>query len=193
MSFKTIVAVALLVMPLAAQEQGRSSTCTVHYENRNQIDYGPLVVQDVKGTITDPQQVAVPKVCAGIFTEKDHKLIATAESDAEGKFSLQSVPPGRYRLVVKADPLCAANVPLHVVKGQKQKQVLQVHMKPAGGPGVNPKLSGKDHLGAPSVGTFFVSTGGRRGTAALVIVQLRLPCPARVRSVLRSSANSDHS
>jgi hypothetical protein len=30
MSIKAIVAVALLVMPLAAQEQGRSSTCTVH-------------------------------------------------------------------------------------------------------------------------------------------------------------------
>jgi hypothetical protein len=132
MSIKTIAAVALLVMPLAAQEQGRSSTCTVHYENHNQIDYGPLVVQDVKGTITDLQQVAIPKVCAGIFTEKDHKLIATTESDADGKFSLQSVPPGRYRIVVKADPLCAANVPLRVVKGQKQKQVLQVHMKPRG-------------------------------------------------------------
>jgi hypothetical protein len=72
MSIKTIAAVALLVMPLAAQEQGRCSTCKVHYENHNQIDYGPLVVQDVKATITDPQQVAVPKVCAGIFTEKDH-------------------------------------------------------------------------------------------------------------------------
>ena len=103
MSIKTIVAVALLVMLLAAQEQGRSSTCTVHYENHTQIDYGPLVVQDVKGTITDPRQVAVPKVCAGIFTEKDHKLIATTESDADGKFSLQSVPPlpvGNELLVV---------------------------------------------------------------------------------------------
>ena len=132
MIIKTIVGVALLVMPLAAQEQGRSSACTVHYENHNQIDYGPLVVQDVKGTITDPQQVAVPKVCAGIFTEKDHRLIATTESDADGRFSLQSVPPGRYRLVVKADPLCAANVPLQVVKSQKKKQVLRVHMKPRG-------------------------------------------------------------
>lgn len=102
------------------------------YENHNQTDYGPLIVQDVKGAITDPQQVAVPKVCVGIFTEKDHKLVATTESDAEGKFSLQSVPPGRYRLVVKADPLCAANVPLQVVKSQKKKQVLHVHMKPRG-------------------------------------------------------------
>ena len=48
----------------------------VEYENHNQIDYGPLIVQEVKGTIIDPQQVAVPKVCVGIFTEKEHKLVA---------------------------------------------------------------------------------------------------------------------
>jgi hypothetical protein len=132
MSIKAIAAVALLVLPLAAQEQGRSSTCIVQYENHNQIDYGPLVVQDVKGSITDSQQVAVPKVCVGIFTQEDHKLVATTKSDADGKFSLQSVPPGRYRLVVKADPLCAANVPLRVVNRQEKKQILQVHMKPRG-------------------------------------------------------------
>ena len=99
-----VAAVALLVLPLAARGQGHSSPCIVQYENHNQVDYGPLVVQDVKGTITDPQQVAVPKACVGIFTEKDHKLVATTKSDADGKFSLQSVPPGQYRLVVKADP-----------------------------------------------------------------------------------------
>jgi hypothetical protein len=127
-----IFAAALLAAPSFARQKGDSSPCVAGYENHNQIDYGPLVVQDVQGTITDPQQVAVPKVCVGIFTEKDHKLVATTESDADGKFSLQSVPPGRYRLVVKADPLCAANVPLQVVKSQKKKQVLRVHMKPRG-------------------------------------------------------------
>jgi hypothetical protein len=127
-----VFAAALLVAPSFAQQKGDSSTCVAEYENHNHIDYGPLVVQDVKGTITDPQHSAVPKVCVGIFTEKDHKLVGTTESDADGKFSLQSVPPGRYRLIVKADPLCAANVPLQVVKHQKKKQVLQVHMKPRG-------------------------------------------------------------
>lgn len=128
-----IFAVALLAEPsFAAQQKGESSPCMAEYENHNQIDYGPLIVQEVKGRITDPQQVAVPKVCVGVFTEKEHKLVAAAESDADGKFSLQSLPPGRYRLVVKADPLCAANVPLQVVKHQKKKQVLQVHMKPRG-------------------------------------------------------------
>jgi hypothetical protein len=126
-----VFAAALLAAPSFAQN-GDSTPCVAEYENHNQIDYGPLVVQDVKGTITDPQQVAVPKVCVGIFTEKDHKLVATTESDADGKFSLQSVPPGLYRLVVKAEPLCAANVPLQVVKQQKKKHALLVHMKPRG-------------------------------------------------------------
>lgn len=127
-----IVAAVLLAAPSFAQQKADSSSCVAEYENHNQTDYGPLIVQEVKGTITDPQQGAVAKVCVGIFTEKDHKLVATTESDTDGKFSLQSVPPGRYRLVVKADPLCAANVPLHVVKHQKKKHVLLVHMKPRG-------------------------------------------------------------
>ena len=69
------------------------------------MNYGPVVVQDVKGAITDPEQVAVPKVCEGIFTEKDHKLVATTESDADGKSSLQVFSLEGIRLVVKADPL----------------------------------------------------------------------------------------
>jgi hypothetical protein len=127
-----IVTGALLAAPSFAQHKGDSSPCMAEYENHNQIDYGPLIVNEVKGTITDPQQVAVPKVCVGIFTENEHKLVATTESDPDGKFSLQSLPPGRYRLVVKADPLCAANVPLQVVRHQKKKQVLHVYMKPRG-------------------------------------------------------------
>jgi hypothetical protein len=127
-----ILALAVLAAPSFAQQKGDSSPCMAEYENHNQIDYGPLVVQDVKGTITDPQQSAVPKVCVGIFAEKDHKLVATTESDADGKFALQGVPPGRYRLVVEADPLCAANVPLQGVKRRKKKQVLRVHMKARG-------------------------------------------------------------
>ena len=128
-----IFAAVLSATPsLTAQQKGDSSRCMVEYENHNQIDYGPLVVQEVRGRITDPQQFAVPKVCVALFTEAEHKLIATTESDTEGRFSLPNVAPGRYRLIVKADPLCAANVPLQVVKHQRKKRVLQVHMKPRG-------------------------------------------------------------
>lgn len=125
-------AAALLAVPSFGQQKRDSSPCMVEYENHNQIDYGPLIVRAVKGAITDPSQGAVPKVCVGIFNEKDHKLVATTESDADGMFSLQGVPPGQHRLVVKADPLCAANVPLRVVKSQTKKDVLLVHMQPRG-------------------------------------------------------------
>jgi len=126
------VAWAFLVVPSFAQQKVGSSPCVLEYEDHNQIYYGPLVVQEVMGTITDPGQGAVQKVCIGAFTETDHKLVAATESDADGKFSLQGIPPGRYRLVVKAEPLCAANVPLRVVRNQWKKQVLRVHMKPRG-------------------------------------------------------------
>jgi hypothetical protein len=76
-------AVALLAEPLFAQQKEDSSACMAEYENHNQIDYGPLIVQEVEGTITDPQRVAVPKVCVGIFTQKEHNVVATAETDAE--------------------------------------------------------------------------------------------------------------
>ncbi len=102
----------------------------VEYENHNQIDYGPLVIRDVMGTVTDSQPV--PKACIGVFTGTDHKLVTTTESDEDGRFSLPDLSPGRYRLVVKADPLCAANVSIEVVKHQKKNKVLQVHMKPRG-------------------------------------------------------------
>lgn len=71
-----IFAAALLFEPLYAQRKG-GSPCIAAYENHNQVDYGPLIVQEVTGIITDPQRRAVPQACVGIFTEKDHKLVAT--------------------------------------------------------------------------------------------------------------------
>ena len=45
------------------------------YENRNQTDYGPRGTA-IRGTAKDSQGVAIPKVCVGVFTETEHKLVA---------------------------------------------------------------------------------------------------------------------
>ncbi|HTZ48557.1 MAG TPA: carboxypeptidase-like regulatory domain-containing protein [Verrucomicrobiae bacterium] len=127
-----LIVAAMLGAPAFAQQKGTSSPCVAEYENHNPIDCGPLVVQHVKGTLTDPQHSPMPKVCVCIFTEEDHKLVASTESDVDGQFFLRSIPPGRYRLVVKAEPLCAANVPLQIEKSHKKRQFLRVHMKPRG-------------------------------------------------------------
>jgi hypothetical protein len=127
-----LVSTLLACLPLASQQGKTQSTCAVEYENHNQIDYGPLTIQELKGTVTDPQKAAMPKVCLAVFTEQGHKLVAVTETDGDGTFSFQSLPPGRYRLIAKAEPLCAANVPLRVVRRLTRKQVLLVHMEPRG-------------------------------------------------------------
>jgi len=63
------------------------------------INYGPLKLATLRGTVADPQQVLIPQVCAGVFTEKDYKLVAFAESDEEGRFTLPQIASGDYRLV----------------------------------------------------------------------------------------------
>ena len=131
-STSLIVAALFASPPLFSQQKRESSPCVADYENHNQVEYRPLIVQAVNGTVVDLAQEAVSQVCVAIFAEKDHALIATTQSDANGKFSLEKIRPGRYRLVVKADPLCAANVPLRVVKNTKKKMALRVHMKARG-------------------------------------------------------------
>jgi hypothetical protein len=116
----------------ASQGNVDSSICAPKYVDRNQIDNGPLVIEHIAGTISDPGQVAIPGACLALFTDKTHKLVKKTQSDDKGKFSLARVPPEKYRLVVTADTLCAANVRLHVVGRAMKKHVLQIHMKGAG-------------------------------------------------------------
>jgi hypothetical protein len=102
------------------------------YENRNQIDYGPLRVGVIKGIAVDSQRVTIPKICVGVFTEAEHKLVATIETNGNGEFELKSLPNGDYRLVAKYPGFCPANARLRVQMRSHSKRKLTVHMKPAG-------------------------------------------------------------
>jgi hypothetical protein len=120
-----------------AQQSGDSSQCSTAYENHNQIDYGPLKVRVVKGTsviqVGTQKQSAVTEACFILFTEKDHKLVASVKADSDGRFELKDVAPGRYRLVARAEGLCTANIPLAVVKPPRRKKTeILVHFRPAG-------------------------------------------------------------
>lgn len=130
--FLLLCAVLLFAHSLSTQQKAASSSCIATYENHNQTDYGSLIVQEVKGTVLDPHQSPIRGACVGIFTENEHRLVATIESGEDGGFRLSKAPPGHYRLVVSARPLCVANVPLLVVKRHSKRQQIQVHMKPHG-------------------------------------------------------------
>ena len=112
------------------------------YENHNQVDPRPLSLRELTGRVLtevdEPAQVVGPVsgACLGLFIEQDHHLVATATADKEGHFEFGAVAPGRYRLVVRANGLCAANVPLQIAaksRSRKQKNSeIVVHMRPAG-------------------------------------------------------------
>lgn len=139
-----LVTSALVGLTVIGQQREAPCNIPIKYENRNQVDPKPLSIDlvsgqvvvtsgEVNGTVRDIG--AVTEACLGLFTEKDHQLVATASVDSEGRFMLSAVPEGKYRLVVRADPLCVANVPLSIVRSkrgaQKRKQIV-IHMRAAG-------------------------------------------------------------
>jgi hypothetical protein len=114
-----------------AQEPPCKATMT--YENHNQVDPKPLKLHGINGRTNDEQGMPIPRVCVGIYSEKDHKLVATTETAEDGHFALGKLPPGRYRLVAKHEVLCSANVPLIVTSPQsRSKKELILHMNVAG-------------------------------------------------------------
>lgn len=127
------VAVWLLTLGPAALSHEAGEVCKgLTYENRNQTDYGPLRVPVIRGIATDAQGVAVPKVCLGIFTEPDHKLISSTETDNVGRFEFKDISKGNYRLVAKYDGFSPANAKLRVETHSQNKKPLTVQMRFAG-------------------------------------------------------------
>jgi len=101
-----------------------------HYEQHNMVDYGPLQLSSgINGSAIDPSGFAVNRACVFVFTETGHHLITATQADRDGRFKL-ILKHGRYRIVVKASPLCAANIPVRVV--QLGSKSLVAHRMPAG-------------------------------------------------------------
>jgi hypothetical protein len=136
------VAILLNGMQPCAQQPSEPCKQAIAYENHNQSDPGPLSVDSLTGRVIaeagdDAQEIGpVPGACLGLFTEEEHRLIATATADQEGRFQFGKVSNGEYRLVVLVGRLCTANVPLKV-SGERRgkvagKRQLVIHMMPRG-------------------------------------------------------------
>jgi len=106
------------------------------YENWNRVDYGPIKVSHIHGqAILDYDGMhpgsPVAHACLSLFSEKGHKWVIAILADDEGKFSLGSVSPGRYRLVARSPGLCSANVPIILIesmnKNPKESGRLLIH------------------------------------------------------------------
>jgi Carboxypeptidase regulatory-like domain len=101
-------------VPAFVFAQGIPSTTDSSYEDHNQVDPKPLRMNFAAGFARDKQGFPIPHVRIFVFTEKDHRLIASAESDQQGMFRFNRLEPGTYRMVAKYDGLCPANVPIRI-------------------------------------------------------------------------------
>lgn len=134
----TIITILFLASLVNAQAPKCQSP--IEYGNRNQVDPKRSSVRRLSGRaiseVGDPAKEMGPlPVCLGLFTEKNHRLVASTVADEAGHFRFDSVPSGRYRLVVR-DPqnaFCLANMPLRVVKWPRgTTKRLVIHMRLAG-------------------------------------------------------------
>ena len=105
-----ILLIALLSAS-AALAQTSSQTCSLagEYTDCNKTDPPSLAIRVVTGRVVeetgDPEKKARPinGACISLFTEKDHKLVASIIADDKGHFIFDAIKPGLYRLVVR-DP-----------------------------------------------------------------------------------------
>lgn len=105
---------------------------SVQYENHNMIDYG-VKVRKVKGSVIDLYKAPLAKSCIAVFNPDHSKLVRTLESDADGKFDVEGISPGKYWLVVKdlQRAFCPMAAKLEVGRWRGKRSLI-VQMRPAG-------------------------------------------------------------
>ena len=129
--FSMVLSLGLFGCYSTRAQQAHSDCGAMTYEHHNQIDYGPLHVTSVRGTVKVFDGYPARRACVGVFAESDQKLLATAVADDEGNFQIVSLPNGTYSLVVTADGLCAANVAIVLKNKSRGKKKLAAVMKPS--------------------------------------------------------------
>jgi len=136
------LAIAILNSVVLCQQETSSCGATPKYENKNQIDYGPLELSNVSGRViteagNPPHSLGImPGPCISVFTEDDHVLVVSITGNENGTFSLSNLQPGNYRLIVRdtQNAFCVANTKIAIIKLKqraKGKKIV-VHLRPAG-------------------------------------------------------------
>jgi hypothetical protein len=119
MNRAAIVTLLFLALPVLAHAQQPNCKSPIEYGNRNQVDPKRSNVRRLSGRVImevgqPAKELGPVPACLGLFTEKDHRLVASAVADEEGHFKFHSVASGRYRLVVR-DPQNAFCLALHAL------------------------------------------------------------------------------
>lgn len=129
--FSMVVSLAVLGCASIRAQQPRPNCGAMPYEHHNQIDYGPLRVTSVRGTVKSVDGYAVFQACVGIFAYIGEKLMAAVAANEQGDFLMPNLPNGTYRLVITSEGFCAANVVVVLKNKHRGKKKLVAVMKPS--------------------------------------------------------------
>ena len=141
MNYRIILTLgALAVLGSVAYAQTPRCKAPIEYGNRNQVDPKRSSLRTISGRVIaeagrPAKQAGSVPACIGLFTEEGHRLVTSVVADDQGRFSLGSIRPGQYRLVVRdpQDVFCVANMPLSVVRWPRGKgRPLVIHLRPSG-------------------------------------------------------------
>jgi hypothetical protein len=97
------IVISVLVFPLLTGAQHTKCKLPIEYGSRNQVDPKRSDVSGLSGRVISEAGHAAKEVgpvpaCLGLFTEKDHRLVASAVADEEGHFRFKSIASGRYHV-----------------------------------------------------------------------------------------------
>src|SRR5215813_4285383 len=83
-----------------------------------QLGHDVIKMKAVSGQLLDHQNVPVPGVCVGLFSEHSDeapRLVERVETDENGHFQMGNVKTGRYRLVTRVPGFFVVDIPVIVV------------------------------------------------------------------------------
>jgi hypothetical protein len=100
------------------------------YVNENPKDPAPLKLDGLEGRVEGLGGDAMSGARVSLFTEDTHTLVASVNSDRNGKFKFDKVAHGFYRVVARVEGLCPANIPVKIESALFAGRKLVITMRP---------------------------------------------------------------
>lgn len=128
-----IVTLGLVILGIGARA-GVAQSAAVPvpvYVDENAQDPAPLRLDGLNGKVQGLGGDPMPRAVVSLFTEQaPHVLVASVNSDRDGKFKFDKVEKGLYRVIARVDGLCTANIPVKIEGSVLAHHELVITMRP---------------------------------------------------------------
>jgi hypothetical protein len=125
-----LVILGLVILCGAARAGVGQEPVVPTYVNENPTDPAPLTLRELQGSVRGLGGDPIPRATVSLFNEVGHTLVASVNSDRDGKFRFDKVEHGLYRVVARVPGLCPANIPVKVQGSLLAHRKLVITMRP---------------------------------------------------------------